>query len=131
MVCRYYIWMTECELQAKISGLHDHPDYELLKTYNSEPPAERWLARLDTRAWGNSRNLLCYFTDVATGDRHRLSVWSNNNYRPYQDGPAFDEQRPGTLFWITTAFSRTGNPKFLSASVASEGDAAKPPAPGV
>jgi len=80
-----------------------------------EAPNGEWVGRLDDRAWGDRCNLFCYFSDVATGQTIRLSVFSSNSYRPYQRGPAFDEEAIGGVFRIRTSPSKNGLPKFLSA----------------
>lgn len=84
--------------------------------YGNNPPTGTWTGRLDYHAWGLSKNLFCFFTDEATGQKHRLSVYNRQSYRPYNDGPAFDEEPIGGRFEITTGRSKkSGGPTFLKA----------------
>ena len=102
-------------MRQKIYNLSGHPEQEALQGYAFDAPEGVWRGRLDHHAWGKSANLLCYFTDVDSGNRYRLSVFSRGGYKPYGEGPAFDEEETGSIYEITTAMSRNGFPKFMSA----------------
>jgi len=102
--------------RAAIPGLRAHSQAEELRSYDAEAPDGTWIGRLDHLAWGLSSNLLCYFTDEGSGLKHRLSVFSRQGYRPYEAGPAFDEEALGGRYEIRTARSGAGWPKFLAAS---------------
>ncbi len=103
-------------MRQQITGLDAHPDKESLREYAGETPEGLWTGRLDYLAWGRSSNLLCYFTDEATGLKHRLSVFSRQLYKPYQGEVEFDEEAPGGRFEIATEKSaRSDLPKFLAA----------------
>lgn len=83
--------------------------------YAPVAPEGLWIGRLDDLAWGKSSNLFCFFTDEATGQKHRLSVFHRQDYRPYQTGPEFDKEERGRRFEIRTDPGREGLPKFFSA----------------
>ncbi|MBL4804616.1 MAG: hypothetical protein JKY71_07095 [Alphaproteobacteria bacterium] len=100
----------------EIKGLDYHPEVETLKSYTDEPPEGLWEGRLDDRAWGRSTNLFCYFTNLETGQKHRLSVFHRNGYKPYKDGPSFRAAGVGEVYRIKTALSKNGLPKFMSAA---------------
>jgi hypothetical protein len=103
-------------MRQQITGLDAHPDKDALREYEGQAPDGLWTGRLDYLAWGRASNLLCYFTDEATGLKHRLSVFSRQSYKPYQGGPTFDEEAPGGRFEITTENGQKSDlPKFLSA----------------
>ena len=98
-----------------ISGFNAHPAGDSLSEYAMDAPAGPWIGRLDHVAWGKARNLLCHFTDEATGRKHRLSTFWNLAYMPYQGGPAFNEEEPGGRYEIRTSLSKNGMAKFDSA----------------
>jgi hypothetical protein len=99
-----------------IKGLADHPETDgALQAYSNDPPPGTWIGRLDAHAWGRSTNLFCYFTDEATGQKYRLSVFSRSQYRAYQGGPAFDQEPLGGRFEITTGKSKNDMATFLAA----------------
>jgi hypothetical protein len=86
-----------------------------LENYTYNAPEGHWTGRFDDRAWGKSRNLLVYFTDVDTNQKYRLSVFANNNYKPYQGGPSFRREALGNQYRVITERSKNGLPKFLEA----------------
>lgn len=99
-----------------IKGLNNHPNLRELKQYQFEAPEGTWNGRLDNLAWGKSTNLFCYFTDLATGDKRRLSVFSRSSYSPYREGPNFKNETPGNSYEITTGKSKKSNfPTFVNA----------------
>jgi hypothetical protein len=103
-------------MRQQIASLDAHPDKDALREYTGEAPDGLWTGRLDYLAWGRASNLLCYFTDEATGLKHRLSVFSGQSYKPYQGEVAFDEEAPGGRFELATGNSQSsGLPKFLDA----------------
>lgn len=103
-------------MRQDIKGFGNHPELMKLREYGADAPDGTWTARLDDMAWGKSQNLFCYFTEVATGKKYRLSVFNSKKYQPTKEGPSFDEEPVGGTFEITTAKSaRSGLPSFLSA----------------
>ena len=98
-----------------ISGFKIHPQAEALRDYSMDVPPERWVGRLDHVAWGKAHNLLCHFTEEATGQKYRLSTFWNSGYKPYRDGPAFNEEPLGGRYEIRTSRSKNGMAKFDSA----------------
>lgn len=102
-------------MRQDIPGFGSHPDIIKLREYAMEAPEGTWTGRLDFHAWGKSLNLFCYFTELASGKKYRLSVFHNKEYHPSKEGPAFDEEPAGSTFEITTGKSKSGLPSFLSA----------------
>jgi hypothetical protein len=49
------------------------------------------------------------------GKNDRLSVFSRSQYRPHQDGPAFDREPLGGRFEIVTGKSKNDLATFLAA----------------
>ncbi len=98
-----------------ISGFKAHPDRDSFRDYASDVPPGPWIGRLDYLAWGKSHNLLCYFTDEATGLKYRLSVFWNRQWRPHGDGPEFDKEPLGGRYEIPTEVNKNGFPKFVTA----------------
>lgn len=96
----------------KIYGLDQHPDRERLETFTDEVPLGSHLVILEGKAWGKSSNLLCYFINVGNGKKYRLSVYSNNNYKPYNGSVAFDEASIGQSYAIRILKSKDDLPKF-------------------
>ena len=88
-----------------------------LTEYKYDAPEGEWIGRLDTRAWGKSLNLLLYFTDINTGEKYRLSVFSRNSYKPYNSELSFRKEPLGKSYKINTSKSRNGLPKFLMAEL--------------
>lgn len=77
----------------KIYGIDQHPDRERLDEFLDEPQLGSHLVILEGKAWGKSSNLFCYFINVGNGKKYRLSVFSNQNYQPYDGNVAFDKAR--------------------------------------
>lgn len=101
-------------MRGTIYGLLNHPS-DLLGAYRTDAPQGTWTARFDDRAWGKSANLFCYFTELESGERYRLSVFFDKAYRPADGGPAMDEEPLGRVFRITTGQSKKGLSRFLAA----------------
>lgn len=87
-----------------------------LKEYVMDAPEGTWIGRLDEHAWGQSQNLFLFFTDAESGQKRRLSVFSNSQYQPSKGGPAFDQEPVGGLYEIQTGKSKSGFPTFLTAT---------------
>jgi hypothetical protein len=102
-------------MREQIYGTNSHPDREALKSYSGEVPEGTRRVRFDDRSWGRSANLFCYFTDLDTNRRYRLSVFSRGDYKPYENGPAFNLEPLGGTYEIVTAPSKNGLPKFIAA----------------
>lgn len=103
-------------MRQDIKGLNNHPDLMKLREYGMDAPEGAWTGRLDDMAWGKSQNLFCYFMDTKSGQKYRLSVFSQKAYKPSKGGPAFDEEPVGGYYEITTGKSKNGLSTFLSAS---------------
>jgi len=101
-------------MRDKIYGLLDHPS-DQLGAYGTNAPDGVWTGRLDDRAWGRSANLFCFFTDTGSGERFRLSVFFDKQYRPAQGGPAMDQQALGSVFKVTTRQGKSGLSRFMTA----------------
>lgn len=99
----------------KIEGIQ-YRKHDGLEDYQFNAPIGEWSGRLDDRAWGKSSNLFLYFTDVATGEKYRLSVFSRGGYSPYQGEVNFREEPLGGVYIITTDHSKNGLPKFMKAT---------------
>jgi len=104
-----------------IRGWLDNPDELELWEYSPDLPEGEWLAELVWLAWGKSRNLFCYFTNLETNKRYRLSVfamlWPNadKSYRAQKGGPPMDEQPLGSRFRLTTGKNSRGSPALFLA----------------
>lgn len=101
--------------RQQIKGIQYDPHPIDTEEYQTTAPEGTWNGYLDYHAWGKSQNLFCFFTDVETDECYRLSVFSRSGYKPYKNGPAFDQEPVGGLFKITTETSKNGLSKFLSA----------------
>ncbi len=110
-----------------IVHFRNHPEADSLRDYTDDPPDGAWSGRLDYLAWGKSSNLFCYFTDEKTGGRYRLAVFSSQGYKPYEHGPAFNEEEPGQCYEISTSTSHTGLTKFMAATRSAQNLAAEKP----
>ena len=102
-------------MRQDIKGLKEHPEIFKLREYVMGAPDQVWTGRLDYHAWGTASNLLCYFTDIHSKKKWRLSVFSNKQYQPSKGGPAFDAEPLGGLYEITPGKSKNGLPTFVSA----------------
>ncbi len=99
-----------------IQGFSNHPLKILLQEYSAFPEREKWTGCLDFHAWGNSSNLFCFFTDVETKEKYRLSVFAQSNYKPRKGDIALDEEPTGSVFEITLKLGSKGKmPQFLNA----------------
>lgn len=95
-----------------ISTYRSHPAYDTFIDYAFDAPDGTWIGRLDHVAYGKTHNLLCFFTDDATGKKYRLSTFWSNKFRPYSEGPSFNEEVPGGRYEIRTVISKNSLPKF-------------------
>lgn len=101
-------------MRQEIKGFDSYAN-PALRDYAMDAPEGQWTGRLDDLAWGKSSNLFCLFTDIATGNKYRLSVFNEKSYKPSKEGPSFDQEPRGGLFEITTGKSKKGFPTFLIA----------------
>lgn len=101
-------------MRDKIYRLLDHPS-DQLGAYGTNAPDGVWTGRLDDRAWGKSANLFCFFTDTGTGERYRLSVFFDKQFRPAQGGPAMDQLAVGAVLRVTTRQGARGLSQFMTA----------------
>ncbi len=103
---------------TNIHGFKDHPNADELTEYKAKAPDAPWKGKLDHLAWGKSSNLFCYFTDLASGDKRRLSVFKDKFYMPLKAGPTFTDAALGALHQINTRKSKTSDfPIFEAARV--------------
>jgi hypothetical protein len=82
----------------------------------SPPKSGFYKCKLDFLEWGKSANRLCYFTDIETDEKFRLSVWYNNGYKPRKGVVSFKEAEIGTHYLIEIREGKNGKlPTFESA----------------
>ena len=84
--------------------------------YDFGCPDGEWVGRLDNKQWGNSKNLVLYFTNEDTGERFWLSVFWNNDYRPRDSQISFRDEEAGSRYKMNTRMNEKGNPIFLGAT---------------
>ena len=91
-------------------------NFEKASDYSLGSPDGEWTARLDHKAWGKSYNLILHFTEMDTGAKYWLSVFSNNEYKPRDNGFDFkNDGEPGAVFCLSTSRSKSGHPVFQTA----------------
>jgi hypothetical protein len=84
--------------------------------YEHGCPEGSWSGRLEQKAWGKSKNLILYFSEVATGRKYWFSVFHANGYKARDDGQNFrKEAEAGEVFELTTGKTVSGKPVLLSA----------------
>jgi hypothetical protein len=89
--------------------------------YTFECPVGVWRARLDAKAWGKGRTILLYFSETGTGRKYCVCVFKATYFAAADLGINFRIMgRPGQTFEITTAKTRTGRTRFLTASIITE-----------
>ena len=101
--------MTPSESET-IHHWKSHPEIEYLDAIHvDEPPVGMFEAELCDRAWGELSNLMLFFSVRDFSKWHgpndpernfMLSVWSNDGYRPRQDGPCFKTAPVGHLYML-------------------------------
>ena len=79
----------------------NHPEHDKFNEYSPLVPSGTKSVQLDFHAWGKSTNLFCFFTDTASGEKYRLSVFARQSYQPYKGSVSFDQEPIGGLFNIT------------------------------
>ncbi len=87
----------------------DHRDYSFAA------PEGEWTAQLDYLRWGKSSNLLCYFTDLDTGEKYFFSAFNDAGYGPRDQSINFRYEMPGTQYRVKTGHNARGKPYWLSA----------------
>jgi hypothetical protein len=94
----------------------DFRKFEDAADYEFGAPDGAWTARLDHKAWGKSSNLILYFTNLGTGQKHWFSVFWADGYRPRDKAINFkDAAEPDEIFEVATSKTKSGNHVFLSA----------------
>jgi hypothetical protein len=84
--------------------------------YTFDCPLGVWIGRLDAKAWGKKSNILLYFSEVDSGKKYCISVYRPTQHRAEDGGLTFRyEGEPGDLFELSTAKTRTGKSKLVSA----------------
>lgn len=95
----------------------------LLAEFDYMPPMGSWTGKLIAKCWGDVKSIICFFEDVTTGKKCRLSAWRHeeNIYRPKDNGIDFSQKgMEGKVFLIETKLSSKGKPVWLSASLIDE-----------
>ena len=95
--------------QATVENGFEPSDYRSLLHDESPMTAE---ALLDFKVWGKSPNLTCFFWNIRTGEKFRLSAFDNKRDRRYtpRDGN-IDFSEPGIengLYLVETAKGKKG-----------------------
>lgn len=85
------------------------------KAYTFNAPIGEWTAQLDYKSWGKSTNLFLYFTDIETGLKYRLSVFSRNRYCPYENKLNFKHEPIDQIYYLRTGKNKKGFPTLLRA----------------
>ena len=80
-------------------------------------PEGKWTAQLDNKAWGKGKvgNIILYLSEIGTDNKYWLSVFWDNGYRADDEGLCFRQVEPGAVLELTTAKTKTGKPRLLSA----------------
>jgi len=85
------------------------------------PPEGSWIGRLDFKVWGQAANLVCYFTEISTGRKFRLSAFrpktrTGSRYAPRDGAIDFSaEGIDGQAYRLQTGLNPKGNPAWFSA----------------
>ena len=79
-------------------------------------PDGEWVGRLDDKQWGQNMNLILYFTDEGSGNRHWFSVFSHNDYRARDGQVSFRDEEAGSRYKMNTRINEKGKPVFLGAT---------------
>lgn len=98
--------------QARESGLLSESDFT--------PPMGQWTGKLLGKCWGQSVILICFFEDVTSGNKYKLSAFRNDgeHYCPRDNLIDFSEPEiEGQEYFIETGLSSTGKPAWLAASL--------------
>ena len=103
--------------QPRILGAQSPPPDH--GAYAFGAPEGEWTGRLDYLRWGKKANhvpnLLCYFTDVQTGQRYFFSAFKSAGYGPADKSLCFREEAVGTCYRLRTGRNRKGNPVWYAA----------------
>lgn len=100
----------------------------LMDDYSANAPLGEWAAILDTKAWGKSECLHCFFTEIGTGKKYRLTAFRPDNavnaYRPKDKGIDFSEKNiDGRKYRLVTGMNTQGTKSvWLSAEPSSDFD---------
>lgn len=78
-------------------------------------PEGTWTAQLDNMAWGRSKNLILYLSEVPSDDKYWLSVFWRNDYRAVDGMLSLRDLQPGAMLEVTTTKTKSGNPRLLAA----------------
>ena len=78
-----------------------------------------WVGRLIAKSWGKSSNLLCYFEDVQTLEKYKISAFKSRKstgYRPADEVIDFGVAGiEGNVYKMVTGKNKKGNPAWKSA----------------
>jgi len=78
-------------------------------------PEGTWRAELDHLAWGRSKNLILYLSEIPSDEKYWLSVFWRNGYRAEDGALGLRELKPGAVLELTTTKTKSGNPRLLAA----------------
>jgi hypothetical protein len=60
-------------------------------------PEAKWTAQLDNKAWGKSKNLILYLSEVCEEEKYWLSVFWRNDYRAEDALLSLRDLEPGSV----------------------------------
>lgn len=94
-------------------------DTGLAFDYKFDLPDGTWTGRLLAKSWGKSVNLICYFKDMVTLEKYKISAFKSRKatgYRPKDEQIDFSEADiEGRVYELTTGKNKMGNPAWISA----------------
>lgn len=106
---------------ARAMGVGASRDEGLAFDYKFELPEGPWRARLVAKSWGKSVNLMCYFEDVETLEKYKISAFRSrkaSGYRANDEGIDFSQAGiEGCVYDLVTGKNKRGNPAWLSAKL--------------
>jgi hypothetical protein len=91
-----------------------------MKDQTQKPPITTniYECTLDFLEWGKSANLFCFFTNIETQKKYRLSVWFNNGYKPRKGNVSFKDAELGKIYRIEIKDGENGKlPTFVDAEL--------------
>lgn len=87
--------------------------------YQVELPEGEWEGRLLAKSQGRSNNIICFFEDINTGSRYRISAFKSkrdDSYSAKDYAVNFAENNiEGNVYLLKTGKNSVGNPAWLSA----------------
>jgi hypothetical protein len=83
-------------------------------------PEGKWEAQLDGTAWGKSKNLILYLSEIPSEEKYWLSVFWRNGYKAEDGELSLRDLKPGAVLELTTTKTKSGNPRLLAAKKISD-----------